>query len=222
MHQIGSTYILYYSVSTFGSQDSAIGYATSNNLENGSWIDHGSTGVTSSKGKAYNAIDANLVLDGSKYYMNFGSFWSDIYQISMNSDGTAASGSAHQIAYNETGQHALEGSYMYYHDGYYYLFFSSGICCGYDTSLPKPGEEYKIYVCRSASATGHFVDTNGVSCLQGGGTLLLASHGQVFGPGGQGVLDDPTYGTVLYYHYCKLNLLLISDGLLADARDSKY
>lgn len=40
---VGSTYYLYYSVSTFGSQASAIGYATSDTMEYGSWVDHGST-----------------------------------------------------------------------------------------------------------------------------------------------------------------------------------
>lgn len=46
---------------------------------------------------------------------------------------------------------------MYKYGNYYYLFFSAGICCGYDTSRPASGEEYKIKVCRSTSATGNFV-----------------------------------------------------------------
>ena len=45
------------------------------------------------------------------------------------------------------------------------------------------------------------VDANGVSCLDHGGTLVLGSHGNVYGPGGQGVYDDPEVGSVLYYHY---------------------
>jgi hypothetical protein len=32
-----------------------------------------------------------------------------------------------------------------------------GICCGYDTSRPAPGEEYKIEVCRSTQRNGGFV-----------------------------------------------------------------
>lgn len=35
------TYALYYSVSTLGSQESAIGLATSKTMEEGSWTDHG-------------------------------------------------------------------------------------------------------------------------------------------------------------------------------------
>lgn len=73
---VGSTYYMYYSVSSFGSQASAIGYATSTTMAVGSWTDHGSTGIASDSSKAYNAIDPTLVqaADGS-YYMTFGSFW---------------------------------------------------------------------------------------------------------------------------------------------------
>lgn len=170
-------------------------------MEAGSWTDHGATGISSSSGKAYNAIDPNLVQAGSSYYMTFGSFWADIYQAPMNAGATAPASSSYQIAYNSSGSHALEGAFVYYRSGYYYLFFSSGVCCGYDTSKPSPGNEYKIYVCRSSSVSGPFVDSNGKSCTAGGGTVVLESHGYVYGPGGQGVMADPTYGTVLYYHY---------------------
>ncbi|KAM0148513.1 hypothetical protein ACHAPC_000864 [Botrytis cinerea] len=67
VHLVGSTYYMYYAVSTFGSQNSAIGVATSSTMEVGSWTDHGATGVASSAGKLYNAIDPNLILVGSTY-----------------------------------------------------------------------------------------------------------------------------------------------------------
>ncbi|KAH8890151.1 glycoside hydrolase, family 43 [Thozetella sp. PMI_491] len=203
---VGSTYFLYYAVSTFGSQDSAIGYATSSTMEAGSWTDHGSTGISSSAGKAYNAIDPNLIQAGSSYYMTFGSFWGDIYQVAMSSDATKASGSSYQIAYNSSGTHAVEGAFVYYRENYYYLFFSAGICCGFDTSKPAQGAEYSIKVCRSQSVSGPYVDASGKSCTAGGGTTLLASHDKVYGPGGQGVFADPTYGTVLYYHYADTSI----------------
>jgi arabinan endo-1,5-alpha-L-arabinosidase len=126
-------------------------------MESGSWTDHGSTGIASSSSKAYNAIDSNLIDVDGTYYMNFGSFWHDIYQAPMNSAATKVASSSYNIAYNATGSHSEEGSYMYKYGSYYYLFFSSGTCCGYDTSMPAAGEEYKIMVCRSTSPTGGFV-----------------------------------------------------------------
>ncbi|KAL1297467.1 hypothetical protein AAFC00_004993 [Neodothiora populina] len=200
---VGGTYYMYYAVSAFGTQNSVIGVATSKTMEVGSWTDHGSAGISSTTGKPYNAIDPNLYVgsDG-KYYMQFGSFWTDIFQTTMKSSLTGTSGSgATNIAFNGSGTHSLEGSYMVYRDNYYYLFFSSGQCCNYDTSRPAKGDEYKIMVCRSTSPTSGFVDKNKVSCLNGGGTEVLASHDHVYGPGGQGVYNDPKNGWVLYYHY---------------------
>lgn len=209
---VGSTYYMYYSVSTFGSQTSAIGYATSTTMEVGSWTDHGATGIASSSSKAYNAIDPALVeaADGS-YSMTFGSFWDDIYTVSMASPPTkpASGASSQNIAYNATGDHAEEGSFVYYRGttGYYYLFFSAGACCGYDTDLPAAGEEYSIRVCRSTSVAGPYVDAEGEACTSSGGTMVLASHGTVYGPGGQGVLVDSTYGgAILYYHYGEFSM----------------
>jgi arabinan endo-1,5-alpha-L-arabinosidase len=125
---------MYYAVSSFGSQVSAIGLATSSTLEVGSWTDLGATGVASTSAKPYNAIDPNLILVGSTYYLNFGSFWHDIYQVEMDSPPTSkGSNSAYNIEYNSVGTSPCEGSYMFYYDGYYYLLWSHGICCGYNT-----------------------------------------------------------------------------------------
>ena len=156
-HIVDGLYYVYYAVSTFGSQDSAIGLATSATMEAGSWTDHGSTGVASTSAKTYNAIDPNLIdVDGS-YYLNFGSFWDDIYQVPMNSAATKSSSASYNIDYDPSGDHAVEGSYMYQYGDYYYLFYSAGICCGYDTSMPAAGQEYKIKVCRSTYVSGGFV-----------------------------------------------------------------
>lgn len=204
VHLIGSTYYLYYAVSSFGTQDSVIGLATSTTMDVGSWTDHGSVGISSSSGKSYNAIDPNLfAVSDTEYYLQFGSFWHDIYQIEMKSTPTTVLNGASSVnlAYNATGSHSLEGSYLVYRNNYYYLFFSSGKCCGYDTDRPAAGEEYKIMVCRSSSINGNYVDESGASCLSSGGTEVLASHGNVYGPGGQGVYEDPELGWVIYYHY---------------------
>ncbi|KAI5858941.1 putative arabinan endo-1,5-alpha-L-arabinosidase A [Tricharina praecox] len=201
---IGDYYYLYYSVSAFGSQVSAIGVARSKTMDVGSWEDLGATGIASKAGSAYNAIDGQLVQtsDGA-YVMTFGSFWGDLYQVAMADPPTkVASGvSASQVVYNSTGTHAVEAGFVYQNDNYYYMFFSSGSCCGFDTSRPEQGAEYRIHVCRSEAVGGPYVDSDGKSCLSGGGTTVLASHDNVYGPGGQGVFTDPTLGSVLYYHY---------------------
>jgi arabinan endo-1,5-alpha-L-arabinosidase len=201
--KVGNTYYLYYSVSVSGSQTSAIGVATSTELDVGTWTDHGSTGLESDPTKPYNTIDGTLLIDGNNYILTFGSFWNDIYNVQLQDPllSIVSDASVNHLALNATGTHSLEGSYLFHYQQYYYLFFSSGICCGYVDSLPAAGEEYKIMVCRSETATGGFVDANGVDCLKNGGTEVLASHGFVYGPGGQGVYATPDLGPVLYYHY---------------------
>ncbi|KAG7284624.1 hypothetical protein NEMBOFW57_009229 [Staphylotrichum longicolle] len=196
--QVGNYYYVYYSVSTFGVQNSAIGVARSSSMDVGTWTDLGSTGVVSSTGMAYNAIDGNLVNDNGNYFLTFGSFWNGLQRVRVTP--TQKNGDVYQVAFDPSDT-AMEGPYVFKYGSYYYLFFSKGQCCGYDKSKPASGKEYRIMACRSTSAVGPFVDKAGKSCRSGGGTKVLESHSWVYGPGGQGVYQDPTYGPVLYYHY---------------------
>ena len=197
------TYILYYSVSTLGSRNSAIGYATSTTLENGSWVDHGSTGVESTTDDEYNAIDPTMTLVDGTYYLSFGSYWDDIMQVTFDSTATTIDGTLSQRIYQPSGTHQVEACFPYEYDGYFYMFWSEGQANRYTTAKPASGGEYKVRVCRSSAIDGTYTDENGTSCLEGGGNYVLESHGNVYGPGGQGIFDDPTYGTIMYYRYCE-------------------
>jgi len=95
---------------------------------------------------------------------------------------------------------------------YYFLFFSGGACCNPPDQLEPAGEEYRISVCRSESPSGPFVDQEGKDCTkENGGTLVLASHGDVYAPGGQGVFWDPNQevsSPTLFYTNCKPKSLI--------------
>ena len=58
---VGNTYILYYSVSTSGSQDSAIGYATSSTMDVNTWTDHGSVGIVLFMGRSVTEASGQIV-----------------------------------------------------------------------------------------------------------------------------------------------------------------
>jgi arabinan endo-1,5-alpha-L-arabinosidase len=129
-------------------------------MEAGSWNDHGSTGLSSTSATPWNAIDANWIEINGTQYINFGSYWQNLFQAGEQNGLKVKVGSAHNIAYNSTGpsnEHRMEASFMVEHDGWYYLFFSVGLADHYDTRPPAPGEEYHIDVCRSNSGTGGFV-----------------------------------------------------------------
>ena len=75
-------YHLYYSVSSFGSRNSAIGLATTRTLDPSStdysWTDEGIVLRSYQDKDDWNAIDPNLVLDGDRAWLTWGSFWGGI------------------------------------------------------------------------------------------------------------------------------------------------
>ncbi|KAL7267387.1 hypothetical protein RUND412_010032 [Rhizina undulata] len=234
--KVGDTYYCYYSVSAFGSQNSAIGLATSKTLEPGSWTDHGEV-VRSYAAADYpnatepwtitNAIDANLVLDAKtgKPWLSYGSFWTDVWQFPLagNLSAPESSPTPHQLARDPVSPNAEEGPYLHYAEetGMYYLFVSHGICCGYNTSLPAPGKEYEIKVGRSDSVNGPFVDRNGTDMKTGGGEVVYGSHGYVYGPGGQGVLNDGGKD-IIYYHYVDTRISYVDEDKLLGWNELVY
>ncbi|KAK5137405.1 hypothetical protein LTR08_008983 [Meristemomyces frigidus] len=220
--QVDGVFFLTYSVSAIGSRHSDIGVATSETMEAGTWTDHGSIGVPDGKGK-WNRIDSNLLqlapTQPATVYLTWGSFWTGIHQTQMLNPPLRVlnpNTSVH-LEQNTTvrpqgrPKGASEGSYQFRWtlagDGgtWIYLFFSSGGCCNIPPHLAPPGEEYKIMVCRSLTPTGPFFDREGRDCVSdNGGTLVLGSHGDVFAPGGQGVMfDEGLGGVVVYYHYVR-------------------
>ena len=53
-------------------------------------------------------------------------------------------------------------------------------------------------MCVLHSASGPFVDKDGVALTSGGGTLVLETHGSIVGPGGQDIMSDVD-GVLLVY-----------------------
>ncbi|KAF1850525.1 glycoside hydrolase family 43 protein [Cucurbitaria berberidis CBS 394.84] len=201
----------HYSVSYIYSQHSEIGVATSTSLEPGTWKDHGAIGLP--QNSRYNLIDPYVFQEqaDSPYYFTFGSYWSGIQQVEMHDhqDLIAWGGQANDIT-NIVGnttvnQAVVEGASMHKFGGFYYILFSVGQCCRTEKDLVPPGDEYHVAVCRSDSITGPYFDQQGKNCLtESGGTTILASHGDIYAPGGQGIMEHPETGKmVLYYHYGK-------------------
>jgi len=188
-------YWLYYAASTSGSTNSAIGLAISPSGAPGTFVDTGSPIYTSANCSGSNAIDPASVVDASgNAWLAFGSWSKGIHIVPVsNTTGIPTGASCTQLAYHPSGT-GIEGSNIYLHGGYYYLFASINTCCkGSDST-------YRIIVGRSTSITGPYTDRGGVALTSGGGTILLSAHGNIIGPGGQSVYSDSD-GDVLVYHY---------------------
>ncbi|KAJ7175408.1 arabinanase [Mycena filopes] len=200
---IDGTFYLYYAASSFGSQNSAIFFAKSTTGLPGSWTNEGLVTSTAT-GSTYNAIDPNLFIDGSNWYLSLGSFWSGIKLETLSlSTGKPSSSAVTSLATRTADSGAIEASVIYKFGSFYYLFSSWDICCDGTSST------YNIRVGRSTSVSGPYVDASGVSLLNGGGTLVLSSHDQIIGPGGQDLYTDVD-GTVWFI--LGINLLDFSSG----------
>jgi len=195
----GGEWRLYYAVSTFGSQRSAIGLAVNTNLdpENPSkgWEDRGPV-FESKPGDDYNAIDPQIASDAGRDWLVFGSFWGGIQLVAMNDDGTVnADAPLTTLASRPEAPHAIEGAYVFQHDGWFYLFVSFDFCCRGKLS------NYHIRVGRSQKLAGPYVDRDGKPMLQGGGTVVKTGDDPDFGPGHNSILVTDGTDYLVYHVY---------------------
>ena len=191
-------YYLYYAVSTFGSQVSAIGLTTNPTLDPTDpayhWTDQGPV-IASTNGSPYNTIDPSFCWDNSgNLWMAFGSYWNGIYltQLSPTNGLRIASNSP---TYHLASNSSIEASYLWRRGGYYYLFVNWGSCCSGVNST------YNIRVGRSTTITGPYLDRNGVDMAGGGGTLFAQGTGKFVGPGHVGILSTNGYQSFSYHYY---------------------
>ncbi len=193
----GGRYLLYYSVSGWGKNTSAIGLATNTTLDPKDpaflWKDQGIV-IRSKPGDPYNAIDPQLFADDDgKLWMVFGSFWKGIQLIEMDPETGlrhATRDQVRQLAWNES----IEAAALLKHGGYYYLFANWGLCCRGLKST------YEIRIGRSRKITGPYLDADGSDLATGGGTLFLKSEGDRIGPGHASFIEEKG-GTRMFFHY---------------------
>ena len=176
-------YYLYYSVSGFGKNASAIGVATSPTLNpraaNYHWQDQGMVLQSVPGRDDWNAIDPNIVEDAQgQGWMVFGSFWSGIKLVRLNDSWThlqepqewhavASRATAASDADGEAGPQEIEAPFIFRKNNYYYLFVSWGLCCR------GPNSTYRLMIGRSASVTGPYLDKEGRDMAKGGGSLVV-------------------------------------------------
>jgi len=223
------TYYQYYSAPYLPSTgaEAVIGLATST-TPYGPWTDKGYpivgwTDTTSSVPASnpwgfvkvtggYNSIDPAPFIDPStgNWWVIFGSWENGTHLLQVQTPATATSSSPVGFPVNTStstwttiGYRPLageEGPFIYYYNGYFYYFAPINVCCSGTSST------YRTIYGRSATVTGPYYDRGGVSLASGGGTILVSSHGNVYGPGGGSVFTDtgatgtsslPTY----VYHY---------------------
>ncbi|MFV0564934.1 MAG: arabinan endo-1,5-alpha-L-arabinosidase [Flavobacteriaceae bacterium] len=187
------TYYLYYSISAFGKNTSAIGLVTNQTLNpndgNYKWKDQGIVIQSVPNRDSWNAIDPNLIFDeNGTPWMAFGSFWHGLKMVKMNNNlkEIAQPEKWHTIARRErsfqyedgnAGNAALEGPFIFKKDDYYYQFLSWDYCCRGENST------YKLVVGRSKTVAGPYIDKTEKPLNQGGGSLVIEGNKNWYGVG---------------------------------------
>src|ERR1700691_2069778 len=191
---------LYYAGSSFGSNNSVIGLATTPTLDPRSpayhWTDDGLV-FGSTSADDYNAIDPSLVnaAHGGKGLV-FGSFWSGIKLIALDAaTGKPATSPAVYSLAAKASPDAEEGAGITYPDGYSSLFVSVGYCSRGISST------YHIQVGRSATVTGPYLDAAGTPMLNAGGMDVQGTDAGMIGPGSPFVFANVGASYLVYHYY---------------------
>ena len=165
------------------------------------WVDRGPV-LTSRVGDDFNAIDPNILVDSDqRVWLTYGSYWSGIKQREIDPlTGTLLRSSP--VRYDlatrpDSSDDAIEGSSLVHSGDFYYLFLSVDHCCSPNVSQ----DNYKQIVGRSLSPNGPFLDANGSSLKQGGGSILLEGDPTWLAPGGGTAYIDSASGeSLLVFH----------------------
>ena len=240
----GGTYYLYYSCSSFGKNDSAIGVATNRTLDPSSpdyrWEDRGCV-VRSVAGRDnWNAIDPNVFIDtDGTGWMSFGSFWGGIklvrlaasltrvaepqewFPLCRRPEGTAedTSETDDAIKADPRGKDFDPGNGaveapFIVRHGDWYYLFVS-----YDLCCRGPKSTYKVVVGRSDKVTGPYVDAAGTPLMQGGGTVVVSGNDRYPGVGHCAVVSTKEGEKMLFHAYDRetgYNAVLLARTLVWD------
>lgn len=200
---LNGLYYLYYSVSAFGKNTSAMGVMTSKTLDQNSpdyhWEDKGMI-VHSVPGRdSWNAIDPNVIFDKDSLgntvgWLSFGSFWGGLKLVKLAPDmiSLAEPQEWYGIAKQEgefgrpdthSSNAAIEAPFIYKRNEYFYLFASIDFCCkGLEST-------YKTIVGRSKDIRGPYLDKDEKPMYAGGGELIAGETDKYAGIGHNSVYD---------------------------------
>lgn len=203
-------YYLYYSVAARDAEMTAIGLLASPTLNPKDpayhWTDAGVVTFDHDRSVKRSCIDPCPFVDAKgDLWLSYGSGYANgatvndptIYIMKLD-DATGLASKTDTNKYPEAPGH-IEASYVYYHDGYYYMFWNSGGCCNGAKS------SYTIHLARSRTVTGPYVDRHGDARSS---EIFLPQTvvkngfiGNEHGPGQIGILSEGGIDRCTYHYY---------------------
>jgi len=209
---LNGKYYLYYALSSFGVNESAIGLAINETLDPASphykWVDQGLVVHSKSGVDDFNAIDPNLVIEDRHHvWLAWGSFWGGIKlrrvdpetgKLSATDTNLYSLASRPRLYPAQTPpvEGAVEAPTIVKRGDCWYLFASYDFCCRGTNST------YKVKVGRARKVTGPYLDRFGRSLANDGGTLVVeAATTNWCGAGGQTVCFDSGRDYLVFHAY---------------------
>jgi arabinan endo-1,5-alpha-L-arabinosidase len=205
-------YHLYYALSSFGVNESAIGLAVNETLDPASprykWVDQGMI-VRSRPGvDDFNAIDPTIVIENKRnVWLAWGSFWGGIKMRRIDPATGSLSATDTNLyslasrprlhpAQTPPVEGAIEAPTIVQRGPYWYLFASYDFCCRGTNST------YNVKVGRSQKVTGPYLDRDGKRLTEDGGTpVVKAIAPDWYGAGGEAVIRDSGQDYIVFHSY---------------------
>lgn len=195
--RVGDRWLVYYSVSSFGRNTSAIGLASRGELDpddpEEDWRDDGMV-IRSRGDDSFNAIDPAVIMDDGRLWMSFGSFWEGIMLVELDPETGLMKDPEEEPAQLARAPE-IEAPFIHKEGDWYYLFVNWGKCCRGEDST------YEIRVGRSREITGPYVDRDDAPMTEGGGTLVLDTEGRFIGPGHASIFENGGEEWLVHHFY---------------------
>ncbi len=206
------TYHLYYALSSFGVNESAIGLATNETLDptdpRYKWVDQGLV-IRSRPGvDDFNAIDPAIVVEDKRnVWLSWGSFWGGIMlrridpatgKPPANDSRVYCLARRPRFGSQQTPpvEGAIEAPTIVKHGKFWYLFASYDFCCRGTNST------YNVKVGRAKEVTGPYLDRTGKLLTEDGGTPVVPAIAPKWnGAGHQTVLSDRGQDYLVFHSY---------------------
>ncbi|WP_134088485.1 glycoside hydrolase family 43 protein [Olivibacter sp. XZL3] len=197
------TYYVYYTARRKSDGVSCIGVATSKFPDHG-FKDHGILIEYGSE-----AIDAFVFNDDGQLYISWKAYGLDkrpieILGSKLAADGLSLAGAPFTMLRDDQGI-GIEGQSILKKDGYYYLFYSGGACCGLECT-------YHVSVARASTITGPYENFDQNPILSEAGGWKCPGHGTF--------VEDKEGKTFYMYHaYSKKSHVFTGrEGQIAELR----
>ena len=188
-------YVVTQTTETPERDDNAVGVATAP-TPTGPWKDSGEPVVGPRRGNGgflWTFDPSEFTDSDGTRYLYYGSYNGGIHVTELSDDGTEAVGEPTMVAIDNR----YEGAYVIQRNGHYYLFASSANCCA------GPTTGYSVYVGRSESPRGPFLDKEGQSMTESrvGGSIVVTPNGNKWvGTGHNAVVTDLSGEDYFVYH----------------------